>query len=76
MSVFWLIISGFINCRNRKLLVSHFRKLKRSAAMIRLVNSKNFGAVENSSNDVAVSLAYKSRQNCLDKVKALLLIYF
>ena len=44
--------------------------------MIRLVNSKNFGAVENSSNDVAVSLAYKSRQNYLDKVKALLLIYF
>lgn len=44
--------------------------------MIRLVNSKNFGAVENWSNDDAVSLAYKSRQNCLDKVKVLLLIYF
>lgn len=49
--------------------MSHPRKLNFPYAKIRLVNSKNYVAIENSSNEVTVSSSYKSRKNCDKKVK-------
>ena len=63
------LFSGFISCCNCKLLMSHPRKLNFPYAKIRLVNSKNYVAIENSSNEVTVSSSYKSRKNCDKKVK-------